>query len=138
MNDNSFTIFKLYFIKNKGVVHYPWEQPNVPFLVYHDENDKVVLVKVLCDFAKKKVYVKVPAVHNSFEIMPIQNFFCEMFNIPEKDIIGRYDECLYDLIDDLKRNLHNRQGQLVKFEIEPNQFGFSKINGAKRWEMIEF
>ena len=138
MDDNSFTSFTLNFYKNRNAVEYPWEQPNVPFMVYRNSEDQMVMCKVLCDFAQKKVYLKVENDDHSFNIVPIQNYFAELFNIDEEDIIGRYDECFYDLIDDLKRNLHNRQSQLILFEIEKNQFGFSKVNGAKKWEMLEF
>lgn len=130
-------IFKLLFIKRKDIVQFPWEQPNLPFIAYKNPLDgKHQLIKTLCDFNKKRVFVKLFN-RDFFKIVPIQNFFCEAFNIPTEDIIARYDECFFDLIDDLKRNLHNRQGQLVKFECCHNQFGFSKVNGAKNWEVIE-
>ena len=129
--------FNLFFIKNKALVDYAWEQPNVPFFVCTWQDSTKQFVKVLCDFNKKRVYVKLID-DGKYRITPIQNLFCTNFNIPAKDIIGRYDECFYDLIDDLKRNLHNKQGQLIKFEIQPNQFGFSKVGKIQNWPHFKF
>ena len=131
MNETDITVFTLCFFKNKRSVFYPWDQPKLPWMILKKADGSTEMFKVLCDYNTHRIYLKVER-DDWYKIVPIQNFMSETFGIPQIDIVGRYDECLFELIDDLRRNLHNRQGQLIKFEVQRNQFGYSKINGAKK------
>ena len=136
MNDKT-TIFHITFTKNRDAVEYAWEQPNVPWMTIEDKEKNVHTHKCLCDFSKKRVYVKISDNFGYSRIKSLENYLCDFFNFDEEAFLGRYDDAIWTLIDDLKRNLHNGQSQVIKFEISRNSFGFSKVNGNKKWMIVK-
>ena len=50
---------ELEFVKNRDLVEYPWEQPDVPFFIRKETNTLPYLpLKLLLDNDKKIVYIK--------------------------------------------------------------------------------
>ena len=129
MNDT----FTINFFKSRKDVEYSWEQPNIPWMEIKRPSGEVEYCKLLCDFGKKRVYVKAIERNGDFHYHSLDTYLAIVFKLNPIDIVGRYTDIIWDLIDDLKRNLHNRQVQTIKFEIARNQFGFSKIGKPKHW-----
>lgn len=116
------------FKKDRDSVDYYWEQPNVPWVVVSKDNEEDSYdAKICLDYKRKKVYVKMYDGEN-YAFTHFGNFLIWEFNLREyENILNHSDDFFWDMVIDLKRNLHNKQHQKILFTFEKNQLGAKKL-----------
>lgn len=118
------------FKKDRELVDYYWEQPNVPWLILKSDGKKIeeeYEAKICLDYKNKRVYIKDFDGEAEF-FSTFESFLMWRFNLTKyKNTLKGNNQFFWDIITDLKRNLHNKQHQKIKLTIEQGHIGTEKI-----------
>lgn len=118
------------FFKDRDAIDYPWEQPNTPWMIVPAKDNSCTEAydgKLMIDHPSKQVWIK-NFDGESWTYTPLGKFFAWEFNmLNQQDSLIRNNEFFYDIIEDLKRNLHNKQHQKIEFSFEEGHLSAHKL-----------